>query len=166
MAYLKVTSPHAHRPTSTADIMRQVILATLPGIAVLTYYFGWGTIINVIWASIVALASEALILKIRKRPISFYLKDYSASLTAVLLGIALPPYVPWWVTLVGVSFAIIIAKQLYGGLGLNPFNPAMVGYVVLLISFPAQMTIWAAPAGVIDGQQDSLSFIDALPKTF
>lgn len=166
MAYLKVTSPHAHKPSSTADLMRMVILATFPGIAVLTYFFGWGTIINVVWGSIVALASEAIFLKIRKRPIAFYLKDGSAILTAVLLGIAIPPYAPWWVTLVGVSFAIIIAKQLYGGLGLNPFNPAMVGYVVLLISFPAQMTIWAAPAGLVEGQADTLNFIDALLATF
>ena len=166
MAYLKVTSPHAHKPSSTADIMRLVILATLPGIAVLTYFFGWGTIINVVWACIVAVSCEAAFLKARKKPIAFYLKDYSAILTAVLLGIALPPYAPWWLTLVGVSFAIIIAKQLYGGLGLNPFNPAMVGYVVLLISFPTQMTIWAAPANIIEDQPSTLSFIDSLLATF
>jgi electron transport complex protein RnfD len=77
--------------------------------------------------------------------VTFYLGDYSAVVTAMLLGMAIPPYAPWWVTLIGIFFAIPIAKHLYGGMGFNPFNPAMVGYVVLLISFPVQMVEWAAP---------------------
>ncbi len=165
MALLKVTSPHVRKPTKTADIMRTVIVATLPGIAVLTYYFGWGTLINIVWASFVALGCEALILKMRKRPIAFYLKDYSALLTAVLLGIALPPHAPWWLTFMSVGTAIVIAKQLYGGLGFNPFNPAMVGYVVVLISFPTEMSQWAAPRGVL-AEHDPLAFFDSLALTF
>ena len=73
------------------------------------------------------------------------MKDCSALVTAVLLALALPPYTPWWITVVGSASAIILAKQLYGGLGYNPFNPAMVGYVVLLISFPVEMTRWGLP---------------------
>jgi len=75
----------------------------------------------------------------------FYVGDYSAVVTAVLLAIALPQYSPWWMTFIGIFFAIVIGKHLYGGMGFNPFNPAMIGYVVLLISFPAEMVQWAAP---------------------
>jgi electron transport complex protein RnfD len=146
MAFVNITSPHAHGGNTTSRIMLLVILATVPGIIALTYFFGWGNLINIALASITALACEAIVLKIRKRPIMFVLKDNTALLTAVLLGIALPPFVPWWVTVVAVSFSMIFAKHLYGGLGNNPFNPAMVGYALVLISFPVQMTTtWASP---------------------
>ncbi len=148
MSLMRVTSPHAHGPLSTARVMQTVMLACIPGVAALTWFFGAGTLVNIAWACIVALASEALALKLRKRPVAPYLKDCSALVTATLLAIAMPAYAPWWLILVGVSFSIIIAKHLYGGLGYNPFNPAMVGYVVLLISFPVEMTSWAAPRGV------------------
>lgn len=148
MSLLRVSSPHSHGPGSTARLMKLVILATLPGALTLSLFFGWGTFINIIWAGLIAIACEALVLKLRKRPLGFYLKDYSALLTAILLALAIPPLAPWWLTLIGVSFAIIIGKHLYGGMGYNPFNPAMLGYVLLLISFPAQMTAWAASMGV------------------
>ncbi|MEP5764994.1 MAG: electron transport complex subunit RsxD [Halieaceae bacterium] len=148
MALMQVSSPHAHGPLSTPTVMRTVLLATLPGVIALTYFFGFGTLVNIAWACLVALGCEALALKLRNRPLGFYLNDASALVTATLLGIAMPPYAPWWLILVGVAFAILIAKHLYGGLGYNPFNPAMVGYVVLLISFPIQMTAWAAPVGI------------------
>lgn len=170
MALLKVTSPHAINPTSTSWVMQQVILATIPGVIALTYFFGYGTLVNIIWACIVALGSEALFLKLRKRPVAFYLKDCSALVTAVLLSIAMPPYAPWWVLMLGVIFAIMIAKQLYGGLGYNPFNPAMVAYVTLLISLPVQMTQWATPLtsneigtiGLIDAFMNNFGFINAI----
>jgi electron transport complex protein RnfD len=165
MAFVNITSPHAHGGNTTSRIMLYVILATVPGIIALTYFFGWGTLINIALASFTALASEALILQIRKRPISFILKDNSALLTAVLLGIALPPFVPWWVTVVAVSFAMVFAKHLYGGLGNNPFNPAMVGYALVLISFPVQMTTtWAMPYFLSADQ--TLSFADSLTVIF
>ncbi len=99
---------------------------------------------------------EALFLRARGKSVAFYLKDWSAVVTAVLLGLALPPTAPWWLTLVGVGFAIVVAKQLYGGLGMNPFNPAMIGYVLLLISFPVAMTQWIAP-GQAPAPADSLA---------
>ena len=145
MALLKLTSPHAHTAQSTADVMKLVLLATIPGLVTLTVFFGWGSLINVLIASAMALACEAGIMRLRKRPVMYYLKDNSALVTAVLLGLSLPPLAPWWIPVVGTFFAIAIAKHLYGGLGYNPFNPAMVGYVVLLISFPIQMTAWPAP---------------------
>lgn len=162
MALLRVTSPHAHGPMSTPWVMRNVLLATIPGIIALTHFFGFGTLVNLLWAAIVAIACEALALKLRRRPIGFYLRDYSALVTATLLAIALPPYAPWWLIATGVASAILLAKHLYGGLGYNPFNPAMAGYVILLISFPLQMTAWAPPRGL-----DQLpSLIDALQACF
>lgn len=163
--FVNITSPHAHGGNTTSRIMLWVILATVPGIATLTYFFGWGNLINIALAGITALACEAIILKIRKRPISFFLKDNSALLTAVLLGIALPPLAPWWVTVVAVSFAMVFAKHLYGGLGNNPFNPAMVGYALVLISFPVQMTTtWASPYFLTDDQ--TIAFADSFNVIF
>ncbi len=148
MALLRITSPHAHGPMSTPKVMQNVLLATIPGVIVLTHFFGFGTLVNLVWGGIVAIACEALALALRKRPLGFYLKDCSALVTSTLLCIALPPYAPWWLIAVGVASSLLLAKHLYGGLGYNPFNPAMVGYVVLLISFPVQMTAWAPPRGV------------------
>jgi electron transport complex protein RnfD len=148
MALPRITSPHATGNQRTQRVMLQVLLATVPAVLVLTWLFGIGTLVNLLWASLVALGCEAAILAIRKRPIAFYLKDASALVTAVLLALALPPYAPWWLTLIAVGFAIIFGKQLYGGLGQNPFNPAMLGYVVVLISFPLPMTTWPAPHSV------------------
>lgn len=145
MALLRITSPHTHRPgRSTAWMMKMVILATVPALLVQSWLFGWGTLINLLIASVTALASEALMLRLRKRNLAFFLNDGSALLTGVLLALALPPLVPWWLTVTGVAFAVIVAKQLYGGLGNNPFNPAMVGYAILLVSFPVPMTQWLA----------------------
>ena len=150
MALMQITSPHTTDPRQTSQVMQQVLLATLPGIFALTVYFGWGVLTNIVLASLFAIALEATVLWLRKRPLEFYLRDYSALVTAVLLAIALPPYSAWWLILTGVFFAIVIAKHLYGGMGYNPFNPAMVGYVVLLISFPVAMTHWAAPITLLD----------------
>ncbi len=148
MAFIKLSSPHATRRGTAGNVMQQVLLATLPGIAALTLFFGPGSLINIVLCAVFCLALEAGFLGLRGRPAMPFLKDYSALVTAILLGIALPPYSPWWLLLTGCFFAIVVAKQLYGGLGFNPFNPAMVGYVVLLISFPVEMTRWtlASPA--------------------
>jgi len=100
MGLLTLSSPHTHGPNSTSKVMATVILATLPGLAVITALFGWGTFINVLLASVTAVASEAAILSIRKRPLAFFLKDNTALLTGVLIGLALPPFAPFWITLV------------------------------------------------------------------
>lgn len=151
MALLKITSPHVHGSNRTQHVMLTVALATLPGVLALTVFFGWGTLSNLVLASLFCLGFEGLALHLRKRDMRFYLKDYSALVTAILLGIALPPYAPWWLIATGSFFAIVVAKQLYGGLGFNPFNPAMVAYVVLLISFPVEMTSWlTANNNVVD----------------
>lgn len=129
----------------TAHIMRWVIAAMLPGLGMMTLYFGLGVLSNVLIAALLAVAAEAFILRLRRRPVWPTLNDASALLTGVLLGASLPPASPWWLIGVGVIAAVVVAKQLYGGLGHNPFNPAMVGYALLLVSFPTQMTLWAPP---------------------
>ena len=134
MSLINAPSPHTSRHTDTGAVMRQVVYATLPGLAVLVWQFGLGSLLNVLWAVLVAVVCEALFLRARGKPVAFYLKDWSAVVTAVLLGLALPPTAPWWLTLIGVGFAIVVAKQLYGGLGMNPFNPAMIGYVLFHLS--------------------------------
>ena len=136
--------------------MLLVLLTLIPGMLAHWYFFGWGLLINLGIAIPTALASETLMLRLRQRPIMPFLSDYSAILTAVLLAIALPSLAPWWLVFIGVAFAIIIAKQLYGGLGYNPFNPAMVGYAMLLIAFPREMTTW------LPAQTHDLAFIDSL----
>src|SRR5690554_5570581 len=165
MALLTLSSPHTHGSNSTPRLMLTVTLATMPGLLVLTGLFGWGTLINVVLAALTAIASEALILKLRKRPLGFFLRDNTALLTGVLLGLALPPFTPFWVTIVAVSFAIVFAKQLYGGIGNNPFNPAMVGYALVLVSFPVQMTTTWALSIQMSGHE-VLGFIDTLQAIF
>jgi electron transport complex protein RnfD len=111
----------------------------------MTWLFGWGTLFNLMIAIPAALLAEAAVLKARGYNVRFALRDWSAVVTAVLLALAIPPTSPWWLIVIGIIAAIVVAKQLYGGLGMNPFNPAMVGYVVLLISFPLEMTRWIGP---------------------
>jgi electron transport complex protein RnfD len=167
MALMRITSPHAHGPMSTTRVMQNVLLALIPGVIVLTSFFGFGTLVNIIWGCALAIVFESLALLLRGRPPLFYLKDLSAIVTATLLCIALPPYSPWWMIAVGMASAILIAKHFYGGLGYNPFNPAMVGYVVLLISFPLQMTAWSPPrgAGELPGLMDALQAL-FVPASF
>ncbi|MCQ4326765.1 electron transport complex subunit RsxD [Stutzerimonas stutzeri] len=148
MALPRITSPHAKGANRTQRVMLLVLAATLPGVVALTWLYGAGTLINLAWTCATALAFEAAILRLRQRPVGFFLRDGSALVTAVLLALALPPYSPWWLTLIASGCAIVFGKQLYGGLGQNPFNPAMIGYVVVLISFPVEMTTWPVPHSV------------------
>lgn len=163
MAFFIASSPHAHSKRSTAELMKWVAICALPGLGVQSYFFGWGTLIQLCLAIILALALEAGVMKLRKRSPALALRDYSALVSAWLLAVAIPPLSPWWVITIGILFAIIVAKQLYGGLGQNPFNPAMVAYVVLLISFPVQMTSWLAPHQLAP---ESVSFVDSLSLIF
>jgi electron transport complex protein RnfD len=122
--------------------MLQVIYALIPALVAYVWYFGYGIVINIALTVTVALVTETLMLIARRQPLSPFLTDGSAVVTAALLAFCLPPLTPWWVPVIGTAFALVFAKHLYGGLGYNPFNPAMVGYVLLLISFPKEMTTW------------------------
>ena len=156
-------SPYISSAPSVSIIMLKVLLALVPGIAAYVWVFGGGILVILTLASITALASEAIALKLRNRPIKPFLMDGSALVTAWLLALALPPLAPWWIVVLGTLFAILVAKQLYGGLGYNPFNPAMVGYAVLLISFPLIMTSWPAPLALA---QAKLGFAEQLNYIF
>jgi electron transport complex protein RnfD len=158
MALPRITSPHAKGSNRTQRLMTLVILATLPGLGVLTWLYGIGNLVNLLLASATALLVEALVLKTRQRPLFFFLNDRSALLSAVLLALALPPYAPWWLTVIASASALLLGKHLYGGLGQNPFNPAMLGYVVVLISFPLEMTRWPGIAQVSPGEGLQLIF--------
>lgn len=146
MAFVNAGAPHTHQAPSITKVMLTVILAAIPGLLAQLIYFGWGVLVNLVIATIAALAFESVILKIRRLPVIFFLKDGSAIVTALLLAVSLPPFSPWWLTVAGSLFAIVFVKQLFGGLGHNPFNPAMAAYALLLISFPVPMTtLWSAP---------------------
>jgi electron transport complex protein RnfD len=138
-------SPYISNAPSVQTVMLKVLLALIPGILAYVWVYGTSILITLSLASLTAVATEAILLKWRGRPVTPFVTDLSAIVTAWLLALALPPIAPWWLIVVGVFFAIVVAKQLYGGLGYNPFNPAMVGYAVLLISFPLIMTKWPAP---------------------
>lgn len=155
MAFRLASSPHNHSGSSTSKLMRTVILATIPGIAAQWYFFGAGNLIHIALACIAAIITEAVFLKLRKQPILNRIQDNSALLTGLLIGISVPGFAPWWISVMGAVFAIGIAKHLYGGLGHNIFNPAMVAYVMLLVSFPLQMTTWP-PVSEITGYELSL----------
>jgi electron transport complex protein RnfD len=156
-------SPYIINAPSVTTIMLKVLLALVPGIAAYVWVYGGGILITLLLASVTALVSEAVMLKLRGRPIKPFLMDGSALVTAWLLALSIPALAPWWVIVVGTLFAIVVAKQLYGGLGYNPFNPAMIGYAVLLISFPLIMTQW--PAALVLAQT-KLGFIDQLNYIF
>lgn len=149
MTQSQPSSPHVTSRKSISSVMFWVINATLPGLAVLTYFYGWGYVINALIAVVTALAAEAGVMALRKRPIGRTLKDGSAALTGILLGISLPPMAPWWIMVVASFFAIVFVKHLYGGLGQNLFNPAMAAFALVLISFPLPMTTsWATPSAI------------------
>lgn len=141
--------PHQHKAMSITIIMGWVMGAAAPGVILWIAYFGWGCLFNLLWTIVGCVAAEAIMLRLRNKPIRRTLFDGSALITGLLLGLALPPFAPWWLSVLGALFAIVVAKQLYGGLGYNIFNPAMAGYVFLMLSFPHLMTAWTAPLPLI-----------------
>ena len=167
MAFWIASSPHNHNQAETSALMRTVIYALVPGIFAQWYFFGWGNLIHITLAVVTALICEFSALSLRNKNvlkgISNQLFDGSAILTAILLGICLPAIAPWWISVIGSAFAILVVKQLYGGLGQNLFNPAMAAYVMLLISFPVQMTSWQPPLVLMN---IDLNFTNTLTTIF
>ena len=134
--------------------MHITLLALLPGFTVFAWHFGIGVLLNVAVASLTAVIGEALVLKLRSLPLSS-LADGTAALTGALLGLCLPPLLPFWMVAIGAGFAIVFGKHLYGGSGNNVFNPAMVGFAMLIISFPLAMSHWPAPFSTNSGFTDA-----------
>ena len=158
-----VSSPHTHSGKLTARIMLWVMLAMMPAFFTQIYYFGFGVVLQSALAIGTAIIAEFIAIKLRgKKPLN-YLSDFSISLTALILAMAIPPYAPYWVIIIGTLCAVLLGKQVYGGLGQNPFNPAMIGYVILLISFPLQMTTWMPPINLL---QEPPTFSDAFSLIF
>ena len=148
-------SPHLHTKTSTKSLMRDVVIALLPAVVVSVLFYGWSEllVLGVSVASCILL--EYLITKYLLKK-SCTVCDWSAAVTGVLLALNLPSSTPWWVVFIGAVVAVGVAKMTFGGLGQNLFNPALVGRVFLLISFPTYMTDWAKPDGFI-GNFDAFS---------
>ena len=142
-------SPHLHTKTSTKSLMRDVVIALLPAVVVSVLFYGWSEllVLGVSVASCVLL--EYLITKYLLKG-ACTIGDWSAVITGVLLALNLPATTPWWVVFIGAVVAIGVAKMTFGGLGQNLFNPAIVGRVFLLISFPTYMTDWTRPKGFIN----------------
>ncbi|QEP43286.1 RnfABCDGE type electron transport complex subunit D [Ectothiorhodospiraceae bacterium BW-2] len=163
MSLLPISSPHQHGPARTQKVMLQVIWALIPAILLHVWLFDWGILFNIVLLTLFSLGVEAAMLYLRRRPILPAISDGSAAVTAILLALTIPPLSPWWICLIGAIIAIGLAKQLYGGLGFNPFNPAMVAYVALLISFPQQLTQWQAPLSHIG---HDIAFIEAAVIVF
>lgn len=139
---MSISSPYVRKEASVTRVMTQVCLALLPAIAIYTWLVGPAILLQIAIATVAALVGEALMLKVRGKPLGLFLSDGSAIVTAWLIALTFPPLAPWWLIVVGTLFAIVVAKQLYGGLGQNPFNPAMIAFAACIISFPALMSQW------------------------
>jgi electron transport complex protein RnfD len=142
MKFAVNSAPHWLEADPVSVMMRRVLLALVPVILASSWYLGVGVLINLCFAALLCWGLEVTALVLRQRPVGQFANDGSALITACLLALALPPNSPWWVIAVACLFAIVFAKHLYGGLGYNVFNPAMVGYVVVLISFPENIAAW------------------------
>lgn len=172
MEFARKEAPYLTPANDVAGMMLQVLLALVPALLAHVWYFGPGILFNLLVAAVFCVAGEALMMRARGREPMLALSDYSALVTAALLAFALPSLTPWWVTATGALFGVVVAKHLYGGIGFNVFNPAMAGYVVILVAFPMQMNLWVAPSmGDIDyvslsiGQTLLYTLTGSLPDT-
>ncbi len=143
--FLVSSSPHVHEGSRVRNIMMLVIAALLPASVFSVYVFGLPALVTMLVSVASAVGFEWLWQKAVRKPVTA--GDGSAVLTGLLLALNLPATSPWWMILIGNLFAVVVAKQFYGGIGYNIFNPALVGRVVLLIAFPVHMTArWIAPS--------------------
>ena len=150
---LVAPAPHVQTAQSTAKIMRDVVIALMPALVVSTVVFGWDVLRVVALSVASCVVFEYLIQKFLFRgPLT--ISNWSAVVTGVLLAFNLPASIPWWIVVIGAFVAIAVAKMTFGGLGKNPFNPALVGRVFLLIAYPVQMTTFPLP---VNGSFDALS---------
>ncbi|HRQ65918.1 MAG TPA: RnfABCDGE type electron transport complex subunit D [Xanthomonadaceae bacterium] len=161
-------APHTAPATDVRRVMLLVLLALLPGVLAHLHYFGPGVLVQIAIALAAAHALEAAMLRARGAPMQRFLLDGSAAVAAVLFALCIPPLAPWWITVVGMLAAIVFAKHLYGGIGHNLFNPAMVAFAVVLVCFPFEMSQWLPPrplAGHAIGLVDALRaiFLGELP---
>ena len=140
---LMQSSPHIASPVNSVHLMRNVLVALAPVTIFSVVIFGVPALLNIIVAVVAAVAGESLFRRAINRPVR--VKDLSAIVTGVMLALVIPPSMPLWMTALGSLFSVIVAKEFFGGLGANTFNPALAGRAFLLMSFPAAMTTWHQP---------------------
>lgn len=159
-----VAGPYTHAGTTVTRTMGLVMLALTPATLFAMVQFGWPAIFLFLATLAAAVVAEAVCLRIAGKPLRPFLLDGSALLSGWLLALALPPWAPWWIGVVGSMIAIVVAKQVFGGVGQNLFNPAMVARVALLISFPLEMTSFVEPNPLFSAQAPGI--LDGLAITF
>ncbi len=142
-ALIVSSSPHFHTAATVDSIMRWVLVALAPACLAGLYFFGWHALRVLVICTLGSMILEGLCARLMGRPNE--LRDGSAAVTGLLLGMNLPSSTPWWICLIGCFMAIVVGKMIFGGLGCNPFNPALVGRVALLLAFPAVLTSWPVP---------------------
>ncbi len=160
----RFSASRAHTPDSVARIMGLVLAAAAPALLYGVVLFGWPALNLLVVTVITCLLCEAACLWLGGKPLRPFLGDGSAALTGVLLAMSLPPWAPWWIGAVGGAFAIVVGKQVFGGIGQNLFNPAMLARVMLLVSFPVEMTLWLEPQPLFSSQAPG--FLEGLAITF
>ncbi len=163
-AVMLTHAPHAHALVSITRVMTSVMLALVPATLFGFWLYGWPAFNTWLLSVFSCVAAEYACLRVAGKPPAAYLADGSAALTGWLLALSLPPWAPWWIALLGGAFAIVICKQVFGGVGQNLFNPAMAARVALLISFPVEMTTWVSPSPMFSA--GAPGFLDALAITF
>lgn len=151
-------SPYLRKAASVQSVMLRVLFALLPGLAAYVWFFGAAIVVQIVLASITALAAEALVLYLRGKPLALFLTDGSALVTAWLIALSFPPLAPWWLVVLATLIAIIVAKHLYGGLGQNPFNPAMVAFALMIVAYPQFMSRWPGSAAIDFATQWNIIF--------
>ncbi|MCL2066943.1 MAG: RnfABCDGE type electron transport complex subunit D [Treponema sp.] len=138
------SSPHIASPWNSAALMRNMLIALAPVAIFGIVTFGFPALLNILVSVTAAIAGESLFRVITKQQVRA--KDLSAGVTGLLLALIIPPATPLWMTALGAVFAVIAAKEFFGGLGANVFNPALIGRAFLLMSFPSALTSWPAPS--------------------
>jgi len=158
------SGPFTHAPSSVSRTMALVLAALLPATLYDIWLFGWPAALMFLVTVLSCVGLEALCLLLSRRSVANTLTDGSAVLTGWLLAMSMPPWTPWWVCVIAAIFAICIAKHAFGGLGQNVFNPAMVGRIAVLVSFPLPMTSFVAPSPLF--ASGSPGFLDAFRIIF
>jgi electron transport complex protein RnfD len=164
MEFVRRDAPFIAPKVDVGSVMRQVLYALIPAALVHVWYFGPGLLLNVTVAVAFCIGGESAMLHVRGKAVAISIGDFSAVVTAVILAFALPPLTPWWVTATAALFGIVVAKHLYGGLGFNIFNPAMAGYVVVLVAFPTYLNFWTVPR-IGDIDYHYVNFLETLHYT-
>ena len=159
-----VAGPYTHERSTVSRTMRLVMLALTPATLFGLSQFGWPAVFLFAVTVGTALAAETFCLRIADKPVRLFLMDGSAVLSGWLLALTLPPWAPWWIGVLGSLIAIVVAKQIFGGIGQNLFNPAMVARVALLISFPLEMTTFVKPNPLFSAEAPGV--LDGLAVTF